>query len=72
MAQDTYSKKIRATSGKLILLMFSLCALGDSLWSYIERRSIAEAIMSAVFGLFGTACYVFLFLMLPKRRPNSD
>jgi hypothetical protein len=43
-----------------IVLVFALCALTDFVWSYVKGRSIIEAVVSAVLGLFGTAWYLFL------------
>jgi hypothetical protein len=59
-------------STKFILLIFSLCALGDFVWSYVRGRSIAEGVISAVLGLFGTAWYAFCFLGSGKDNPKSD
>lgn len=55
-----------------ILLIFSLCAIGDFVWNYVKGRSIAEGAVSAVLGLFGTAWYVFLFLGSRKDKAESD
>jgi hypothetical protein len=59
-------------STKLILLIFSLCAFGDFVWSYVRGRSITEGVISAVLGLFGTAWFAFCFLSSEKDNPKSD
>jgi hypothetical protein len=59
-------------SAKAILLLFSLGALADFLLGYIERRSMAEGVISVVLGLFGTAWYAFLFLGSGNDKAKSD
>ena len=61
-----------AARSKAILLVFSLCAIVDFVWSYVRERSIAEGVTSAALGLFGTAWYVFLTRASWKGRPPSD
>jgi hypothetical protein len=68
---------MRPTKASLLLtaaflLIFSLCAIGDFVWSYVKGRSIAEGVVGAVIGLFGTAWHVFLFLESRKDKVESD
>ena len=58
-------------SAKVILLVFSLGALNFVL-SYIERRSIADGVISAILGLFGSAWYAFLFLSSENEKSSID
>ena len=62
----------RGSTTKVILLLFSFCAFIDFIWSYVEERSVAEGVISAALGLFGTAWYVFLWLSSWKSKPPSD
>jgi hypothetical protein len=55
-----------------VLLVFSLCALADFLWALLEKRSLAEAIISAVLGLFGTAWYLFMYWVAEKMKNDPD
>ena len=57
---DTKTQRRRGLSGKNILLVFSLCALFDFVRTLLAKRSFAEAVISAVLGLFGTAFYLFI------------
>ena len=59
-------------SAKAIVLTFLLCALADFVLTYIERRSIAEGVISVVLGLFGTAWYAFLFLSSENEKSSID
>ena len=59
-------------SAKAIVFIFSLGALADFVLSYSERRSIAEAVISAILGLFGTAWYAFLFLSSENEKSSID
>lgn len=61
--------KERAGTAKGILIVFSVCALADFAWSYIIGLSIVECVISVLFGLFGTACYV---LLLRSRKNESE
>lgn len=60
---------IRLGTAKGILIVFSVCALADFAWSYIIGLSIVECLISVLFGLFGTACYV---LLLRSRKNESE
>lgn len=51
--------------------MFSLCALVDFVWALLEKRSLAEAIISAVLGLFGTGWYLFIYWAAEKNDPDD-
>lgn len=62
----------RGSTTKVILLVFSLCALVDFVWSYVEKRSVAEGVISAALGLFGTAWYVYLSWDWWNREPPSN
>jgi hypothetical protein len=63
--------KLRNSVGRVLLMVFSLGALCDFVWSYVRRRSIAEGAISAVLGLFGTAWYVLLLQPGWKDTPKS-
>ena len=58
-------------SAKVILLAFLLGALCDFVLVYVERRSVAEGVISAVLGLFGTA-WLFLGSEKDTQTRSSD
>ena len=62
----------RRFGGRDVLLVFSLCALADFVWALIEKRSIAEATISAILGLFGTALYLLLYWAAEKAAEEND
>jgi|1186.fasta_scaffold234571_2 hypothetical protein len=47
-------------SSRGVLLVFSLSALADFLWSLLGKRSVVESVISAVLGLFGTGWYLLI------------
>lgn len=51
--------------------MFSLCALADFVWALLEKRSLAEAAISAVLGLFGTALYLLMYWAAEQNDPDD-
>jgi hypothetical protein len=53
------------------LLVFSLCALFDFVWALLAKRSVAEAAISAVLGLFGTAFYLLIFWSAKDNDPDD-
>jgi hypothetical protein len=57
-----------------VVLFFTLCALFDFAWNYFQRRSLIEGVISAVFGLFGSAWYLLFFwpFWSEKREPRSS
>ena len=57
-------------SSRGVLLVFSLSALADFLWSLLDKRSIVESVISAVLSLFGTAWY--LVIMWAAVHPDPD
>jgi hypothetical protein len=58
-------------SAKGIVIVFSLCAVSDFVWSYIRNPSIPLGLGSVLFGLFGTAFYVLVF-SLGSRKDKSN
>ena len=44
--------------GKIILVVFLVCGIGDFAWGYFNQRSIAEGLLWAFLGLFGTTLFV--------------
>ena len=69
---ETKQQKGRTFSSRGVLLVFSLSALADFLWSLLNKRSIVESVISAVLGLFGTAWYLLLIIWAASRNdPNS-
>lgn len=54
-----------------VVLIFSLCALGDFVLGYFHQRTISAGVVSVVGGLLSTAFY--LLLMQPwKGKDESD
>src|SRR6185312_17228117 len=53
--KPTNQQRRRSFGSRGVLLVFSICALADFVWTLLEKRSVAEAAVSAVLGLFGTA-----------------
>lgn len=68
---DTKEQRGRRRIGRGVLLVFSLCALADFVWALLEKRSLAEAAISAVLGLFGTALYLLIFWAGEKNDPDD-
>jgi hypothetical protein len=63
--------KTRARSAKGILLVVALCAMADFVIGCIHGRSIEYGIGRAVFGLAGTAFFLWIFGMFDNIA-NSD
>ena len=59
------------TSTKVILLVFSLCAVCDFVWGYVHERSIPAGVISVLGGLFGTAWY-YLLLVWPWKGNDKS
>ena len=51
--------------------MFSLCALADFAWSMLDRRFIAESVISAILGLVGTG-WLLLATWAPSHEDADD
>ena len=51
--------------------MFSLCALADCVWALLEKRSLAEAGIRAILGLFGTAWYLLIYWTAEHNDPDD-
>ena len=51
--------------------MSSLFALADFVWALLEKRSLDEAAISAVLGLFGTALYLLMYWAAEKNDPDD-
>jgi hypothetical protein len=47
-------------SSRGVLLVFSLSALADFLWSLLGKHAVVESVISAVLGLFGTGWYLLI------------
>jgi hypothetical protein len=58
-------------SGRGVLLVFSLCALVDFVWAVLDKRSLAEAVVSAILGLLGTAFYLLIHWAAGKNDPDD-
>jgi hypothetical protein len=67
----TKAQRSRILRGRGVLLVFSVCALADFVWALFEKRSLAEAAISAVLGLFGTALYLFIYWAAEKNDPDD-
>jgi hypothetical protein len=67
----TKQQRGRRFGGRGLLLVFSLCALADFVWTLLQERSLAEAIISAVLGLFGTAWYLVIYWAAEKNDPDD-
>ncbi len=61
----------RAFTTRTLVLVFSLCAVIDFAWSMFKRHSIAESVISAVLGLFGTASYLFIMWGSSHNDPDD-
>lgn len=61
----------RRFGGRAVVLMFSLGALADFIWATLEKRSVAEAIISAFVGLFGTALYLLIYRAAEETDPDD-
>jgi hypothetical protein len=57
---------------RTIVLVFTLCAKAPFAWTLIAKRSVAEALGDALFGLFGMARFLLLLGQLQKKRANLD
>jgi len=57
----TWKRSAASDTSRGVWLVFSLCALFDFVWALSAKRSVAEAAISAVLGLFGTAFYLLIF-----------
>ena len=62
----------RTNYGGRILLFFVLCAISDFVWGYIKGRSISEALIRVIFGLFGTALIGLLAGMFRRRSEKES
>jgi hypothetical protein len=51
--------------------VFLIGALADFLWVVLEKRSLGEAAISAVLGLFGTALYLLVYWAADKNDPDD-
>lgn len=63
-------KQQRYPSARGVLLVFSLCALADFVWSMFKGRSVAESAISAILGMFGTAWYVLIMWGASRNDPD--
>ncbi|HZP63818.1 MAG TPA: hypothetical protein VFB28_10425 [Terriglobales bacterium] len=68
---DTTGNRRRSLTGRVVLLVFSVCALGDFVWALLQKRSLTEAVVSAVLGLFGTAFYLIMYWAAGKNDPDD-
>src|SRR5947209_5697917 len=58
-------------SSRGVLLVFSLSALADFLWSFLGKRSVVESVLSAVLGLFGTGWYLLTMWVASHNDPDT-
>jgi hypothetical protein len=58
-------------TGRGVLLVFSLSALADFVWSLLDKRSVVESVISAVLGLFGTGCYLLIMWAASQNEPDD-
>ena len=63
---NTKAQRRRNITG-MTLIVFTLSALADFVWALLEERSLAEAAISAVLGLFGMAWYLLIYRAAEKR-----
>jgi hypothetical protein len=68
---DTKQQRDSSLTSKGVLLLFSLCALADFAWSMFARRSVAESVISAVLGLFGTGWYLLAMWASSQNDPDD-
>ena len=68
---DTKLRRGRWLTGKVVLLVFSVCALLDFAWSMFGKRSLAESIISAGLGLFGTGWYLLAMWASSQNDPDD-
>jgi hypothetical protein len=69
---DIKAKRARRFTGRGVLLVFSICALADFVWALLEKRSLAEAAISAVLGLFGTGLYLLMYWAADDKNDPDD
>ena len=60
-----------AFTTRALVLVFSLCAIADFGWSMFKRHSVAESVISATLGLFGTAWYLFIMWGSSHNDPDD-
>jgi len=70
--KPTNQQRRRGFGSRGVLLVFSICALADFVWTLLEKRSVAEAAVSAVLGLFGTGFYLLMYWGAEKAAEKND
>jgi hypothetical protein len=68
---DTEQQRGRSFTGRVVLLVFSLCALGDFGWSLLTGRSVVECVSSAILGLLGTGWYLLTMWASSQNDPDD-
>jgi len=68
---NTQQQRGRNSTSRGVLLVFSICALADFVWALVDKRSLAEAVISAILGLFGTAIYLLIDRAAEKNDPDD-
>ena len=68
---DPKPQRGRGFSYRGLVLVFSLCALGDFAWSMVDGRSIAESAISAILGLVGTGWYLLIMWASSQNDPDD-
>ena len=58
-------------SSRGVLLVFSLSALADFLWSLLGKRSAVESVISGVLGFFGTGWYLLIMWASSHNDPDN-
>lgn len=68
---DTRSQTRRGLTARGVLIVFSLCALADFVWVLLDKRSLAEALVAAVLGLFGTGLSLLIYRAAEDNDPDD-
>jgi hypothetical protein len=71
MSGDSQNQRSGVFTSRTVLLVFSICALADFIWSMLESRSVIESAISALFGLVGTAWYLLVIWASSRNDPND-
>ncbi|HXW93822.1 MAG TPA: hypothetical protein VEK33_24945 [Terriglobales bacterium] len=68
---DPKRQRSRSFGGRGVVLVFSLCALADFAWSLFDGRSVAESVISAALGLFGTGWCLLAMWASSQNDPDD-
>lgn len=68
---DSKQQRSRSFGSRGVVLVFSLCALADFAWAMFDGRSVAESVISATLGLFGTGWYLLVMWASSHNDPED-